>query len=242
MQMKLSWKRMSLAVAIGLLTTLTGPVSAAKYNVMCVKTNTGNYYPVVRVSMMVVPDGGKNFEIVLKDGQGEANVESITFEKHQEELNFNDYKGDPNTPKDPDLTKKIYLLTSTGKYWTVSKMPQLTSKEGSSKMDVVVGSETEHDVTAVWFYRGDKVDEALGIDGLSMTDAEERLQLQTPISSQLYISGCGNATKAILYSAGGQQMSTSVVVNGATTVYVGDLASGVYIIKVGKKSLKFIKK
>ena len=31
--------------------------AASKKNVMCAKTNTGNYFPVVRISMMVIADG-----------------------------------------------------------------------------------------------------------------------------------------------------------------------------------------
>ena len=64
---------------------LCAPQAFAK-NVMCLKTNTGQYIEMARVSMMVVPDGGSTFEIVVKDGEGATNVESISFEKHESVL------------------------------------------------------------------------------------------------------------------------------------------------------------
>lgn len=241
--MKANWKYLASALALTVLTAMPSQAVAAVKNVMCVKTNTGQYFPVVRISMMVIPDGGSTFEIVLKDGEGEANVESVSFEKHEADIDFSKYSGTSyDGAPTIDMTKKCYLLTSTGKYWTVSQMPQLTAKDGSSKFDVTVGSATETDVESVWFYRGDDVENALGIEGMLMNDTEERLQLQTPVSSQLYISGCGTASQAQLYSMDGKQRDAAAVVNGATTIYVGNLTPGVYIIKVGKKSLKFIKK
>ena len=88
------WKKMALAALIlaGMGYSVDVQAAASKKNVMCVKTNTGHYFPVVRVSMMVVADGASTFEIVLKDGEGEANVESISFEKHEEMIDFELYR------------------------------------------------------------------------------------------------------------------------------------------------------
>ena len=74
------WKPFSLAalMAVGLF-GLSNKADAAK--VMCLKTNTGQYIEVVRVSMMVVADGASTFEIVVKDGLGATNVESISPEQ-----------------------------------------------------------------------------------------------------------------------------------------------------------------
>ena len=79
---KQHWKTLTLAaiVAAGLGSATDANAAASKKNVMCVQTNTGNFFPVIRVSMMVVPDGGSTFEIVLKDGQGEAGVQSVSSE------------------------------------------------------------------------------------------------------------------------------------------------------------------
>lgn len=213
-------------------------------NVMCMKTNTGNYFPLARVSMMVVADGASTFEIVLKNNEGgEANVSSISFEKSSVDIDLSKYKWEGSTDTYPspsiDSSKKIYLLTSTGKYFQLSEKPQVNTKDGSDLMDITVGSATESNVKTIYFYRGDNP-EGAGID--APTVAEETLQLMTPVSSQIQISGCGSAKVAVLYSTGGQKMGEAAVENGMTTLQVGQLTPGMYIVKVGKKALKFMKK
>ena len=85
------WKTLWLTAAAVVLAA--NPSQAANQDVMCIKTNTGNYFPILRVSMMVVPDGASTFEIVLKEGEGkgEANVESISFEKQKMEFDYQKY-------------------------------------------------------------------------------------------------------------------------------------------------------
>lgn len=85
------WKTLWLTAATVVLAA--NPSQAANQDVMCIKTNTGNYFPILRVSMMVVPDGASTFEIVLKEGEGkgEANVESISFEKQKMEFDYQKY-------------------------------------------------------------------------------------------------------------------------------------------------------
>ena len=120
-------------------------------------------------------------------------------------------------------------------------LPKLNAKDGSDKIDVEVGGQTEKDVAYVYFYRGPE-ENLTAIDKVKTAPAEENLVLSTPVSSQLQISGCGAATKAVIYSANGQMMTEASVCNGVTTINVEQLIKGIYIVKVGKKALKFIKK
>lgn len=217
--------------------------SAAGKNVMCVKTNTGQYFPVVRVSMMVVPDGGSTFEIVLKDGVGEANVKSISFEKHNEDVDFNKYKEQTSGSTTIDSSKKIYLFTNTGKYLSLGKeKPQLESIDGSNMFNVVCSSITVPNVSDVYFIRTNDPDDVIASDIDEAVMAEEKLTLMTPISSEMQISGCGEAAKAIVYDANGKMVGDAPVYNGVSTVSVAHLTKGVYIVKVGNKALKFMKK
>ena len=214
-------------------------------DVMCLKTNTGQYIEVVRVSMMVVPDGGSTFEIVVKDGEGATNVESISFEKHESDIDLSKYQGESTPSDNIDMSKPVFLLTNTGKYFYMKDLPTMTAKDGSSKFDVTVGAVTESDVSLVYFFRGAKEDAeelAAGIDTPRMPSTEENLSLLTPISSQMTISGCGAANQAVLYAADGRMVGEAPVSNGVTTLQVGHLNRGVYIVKVGRKSLKFMKK
>lgn len=244
------WKTLVLTtmVVAGLGSSASVLAAASNQNVMCVKTNTGNYFPVVRVSMMVIPDGGSKFDILLKDGEGEAGVESISFEKHTESVDFSLYQTASDGSAYIDLTKPVYLYTNTGKYWLVKDLPVMKVQEGSSLIDITVGSNEEKGVAAVFFYRGtedglnEAVQTATGIQNPATAPAAEKLTLQTPISEQMYISGCGNASTAMIYSLDGKQMAKAPVANGCTVVYVGQLPAGIYVLRVGNKAMKFTKK
>ena len=232
-------KRIFLCVAVMLCA-----YQAIASEVMCLKTNTGQFIEVVRVSMMVIPDGGNTFEIVVKDGEGASNVESISFERHESDIDLSKYSGGTSGGQTPDYSKPFFLLTNTGKYFYMKDKPELVAKEGSNKYDVVVGSTTESDVASIFFYRGTEEDaaEAAGIDTPTVPYSEENLVLVTPISSQMTISGCGANSQAELYASDGRLVGGAPVSNGVTTIQVGHLKRGVYFVKVGKKSLKFMKK
>ena len=214
--------------------------------VMCLKTNAGQFIEVVRVSMMVIPDGGSTFDILVKDGEGAANVQSISFEKHESDIDLSKYSGNSSGYGEaPDYSKPFFLMTNTGKYFYMKEKPELIAKDGSDKFDVKVGSTTESDVAKIYFFRGTEEDAAqlaTGIDTPKTVVEEEELTLMTPISSQMTISGCGAANQAVLYAADGRMVGEAPVSNGITTVQVGHLTRGVYFVKIGKKSLKFIKK
>ena len=247
---KQRWKTLAFAaiVAAGLGCSADAEAAATMQNAMCVKTNTGNYFPVVRVSMMVIPDGGDTFEIILKDGQGEAGVKSISFEKKEVEIDYSKYGEQGGGQQSVDYSKPFYVFTNTGKFWKmVDQRPVLTVQEGTSLMTVTAGNDVEQNVKEVRFFRGteDELSQAMnttGIKNLATAPAAENLQLQTPISEQMTISGCGDANKAFVYALDGKQMTEAPVANGVTTVTVGQLPAGVYVLRVGNKALKFSKK
>lgn len=153
---KQRWKTLALAVmvAAGLGISTDAMAAASKKNVMCVKTSTGNYYPVVSVSQLVVVNGGTTFNIVLKDGQKENGVQSISFEKHEVEIDFSQYQTSSDGLPYVDMTKPSYMVTSTGKFFLLKDLPTLTAKEGSTKFDVTANGTIEGDVTSVTFFRG----------------------------------------------------------------------------------------
>ena len=218
---------------------------AVAAEVMCLKTNAGQYIEVVRVSMMVIPDGGSTFEIVVKDGEGASNVQSISFEKHESDIDLSKYSGSSSgNGEAPDYSKPFFLMTNTGKYFYMKEKPELMAKEGTDKFDVKVGSTTESNVGKIYFFRGteEEAGQTAGIDTPKTIVAEEKLTLTSPISSQMTLSGCGAAVEAELYAADGRMLGKAPVSNGVTTVQVGHLNRGVYFVKVGKKSLKFMKK
>ena len=232
-------KRIFLSIAVMLCA-----YQAIAAEVMCLKTNAGQFIEVVRVSMMVIPDGGSTFEIVVKDGEGASNVQSISFERHESDIDLSKYSSSSSgSGETPDYSKPFFLMTNTGKYFYMKEKPELIAKEGSNNFDVKVGSTTESNVGKIYFFRGteEEAGQAAGIE-TPKTVAEENLVLTRPISSQMTISGCGAAVEAVLYAADGRMVGKAAVSNGVSTVQVGHLTRGVYFVKVGKKSLKFMKK
>lgn len=232
-------KRIFLSIAVMLCA-----YQAIAAEVMCLKTNAGQFIEVVRVSMMVIPDGGSTFDILVKDGEGAANVQSVSFEKHESDIDLSKYSGSSSgNGEAPDYSKPFFLMTNTGKFFYMKDKPELIAKEGSNNFDVKVGSTTESNVGKIYFFRGteEEAGQAAGIE-TPKTVAEENLVLTSPISSQMTISGCGAAVEAVLYAADGRMVGKAPVSNGVTTVQVGHLNRGVYFVKVGKKSLKFMKK
>lgn len=231
---------LSVLLAAGLMCPNYASAAEKEVNVWCAKTNTGNYFPLVRVSMMVVPDGGSTFEILLKDGAGEANVQSITFEKHKEVLDLDKYKVSSDGTPSIDLSKKCYMFCNTGKFFSLgADKPMLDVNDGSNKFKVTDrnGNTLAENVEEVKFVR---TNEPTGVEAIEAE--EENLTLQSPIQSQMQISGCGEASKAVIYDMSGKQVGIAPVSAGSATVVVNELPAGIYIVKVGKKSLKFVKK
>lgn len=245
---KQRWKTLALAalVAAGLGCSADAFAAASKKNVMCVKTNDGVYIPVVRVSMMVVPDRATTFDILVKDGRGEYGVESISFEKHEEEIDFDLYKTNSDGTNYIDISKPSWLITSTGKFFKTMDVTAMKAKDGSTLFDIETKNGTEANVASVFFIRGtEEYAQSLfqaGIDEPLMSPAIEKLHLLTPIREQMSISGCGNATTAQVYTIDGKLQAEAAVHGGNTTIYVGQLPAGVYMVRVGNKAMKFAKK
>ena len=231
-----------------LATVLAIPTTAdaATKNLMCLKTNTGQYIEVVRVSMMAVADGQSTFEIVVRDGQGATNVSSVSFEKHASDLDLSAYQFDTTTGElQPNMNDPVWLITSTGKHYKVMNVTSLSSVGTDGQYNVVTNTGAVEKVRSVRFFRGKEENIPsipTGIQTPQAVDNTEHLQLQTLVSQQLSLAGCGNAKTAVLYNTSGAQVGGAAVNNGSTTIQVGHLPAGIYIVKVGNKSLKFTKK
>ena len=236
-QFKQRWKTGMVAALLTAGLFLPSQTASAK-EVMCLKTNTGQYIEVVRVSMLVIPDGGSTFEIVVRDGEGATGVESITFEKHESDIDLSKYQGGSSATDNIDMTKPVWLVTNTGKQFLVKDVKMLASIDTQGVFEVVTTEGNETGVTSVSFFRG----ESTGIEKVKEIRNVEQLRLLTPVCSQLALSGCSETGSAVVFALDGKQMTEAPVNNGHTTIFVGNLKAGVYVVKVGNKALKFIKK
>lgn len=234
-------KRSMKGLLLAALLACAGNVAAK--DVMCLKTNTGQYIEVVRVSMLVIPDGGNTFEIVVRDGEGATGVESVSFETHASDIDLSQYQGkSSDTSSTIDVSKPVWLITNTGKHFLVKDVNMLASIDSQGVYEVMTTNGNETGVTSVSFFRGPEAEMPTGIQTVKEMRNVEALQLITPVSSQLSLSGCGDSDVATVYALDGKEMAEAPVANGSTTVVVSHLKSGVYIVKVGNKALKFIKK
>lgn len=234
-------KRSMKGLLLAALLACAGNVAAK--DVMCLKTNTGQYIEVVRVSMLVIPDGGSTFEIVVRDGEGATGVESVSFETHASDIDLSKYQGNSSDPSSTiDVSKPVWLITNTGKHFLVKDVSMLASIDSQGIYEVVTANGNETGVTSVSFFRGPESEMPTGIQTVKEMRNVEALQLITPVSSQLSLSGCGEANAATVYGLDGKEVAEAPVSNGSTTVVVSHLKSGVYIVKVGNKALKFMKK
>jgi len=235
-------KRSMKGLLLAALLACAGNVAAK--DVMCLKTNTGQYIEVVRVSMLVIPDGGSTFEIVVRDGEGATGVESVSFETHASDIDLSKYQGNSSDPTSStiDVSKPVWLITNTGKHFLVKDVSMLASIDSQGVYEVVTANGNETGVTSVSFFRGPESEMPTGIQTVKEMRNVEALQLITPVSSQLSLSGCGEANAATVYGLDGKEVAEAPVSNGSTTVVVSHLKSGVYIVKVGNKALKFMKK
>jgi hypothetical protein len=219
---KQRWKLFALAVfvAAGLGVSTDVMAAASKKNVICVKTSTGNYYPVVTVSQLVAVNGGTTFNIVLKDGKKENGIESISFEKHEVEIDFSEYQTNSDGTPYVDMTKPVYMVTSTGKLILMKDLPTMEVQEGSTKFDVKVNGSIEGNLTHVSFYRGNPEDFNKSEDNTGDANGDGNVNAADIVEVVNYIMG----------SPSGGFNNTNADANGDGTVNAADIVYMVNII------------
>ena len=135
------------------------------------------------------------------------------------------------------LSVPLYLITNKGEEQPLSNVSMLANVDQDGRFEVVlqVGSNLTG-VEYVTFRVGNND------TGIREQVVGKELRLLTPVHFELKLSGCDDATEASVYNANGVRVASATVSNGSTTILVGNLPAGVYVAKVGSKSLKFIKK
>lgn len=91
-------------------------------------------------------------------------------------------------------------------------------------------------VTAATFVKQDLT----GIQAVQSATQSPTLAIEA--HSRLVLTGCAEGTPLRLHAIDGKLLRTATATGSATTVDVASLPAGVYIIKVGKASIKFSKK
>lgn len=209
----------------------------------CLITDKNDSIAMSRISLLAYVDQTGLFEVVTREGEGATGVKQVRFARglSKESGGFVAYQeGEEPTPSG---TGPLWLKTDKGDSQPMSNVAMLVNVDANGRFEVVLhegGSLT--DVSHVTFFR----DTETAIEQPKVETGGEQeepmLRLMTPVHFELKLSGCGDATNAVVYDMRGQKMAAAPVANGTTTIAVGHLITGVYIVRVGGKALKFFKK
>ena len=146
---------------------------------------------------------------------------------------------DPNyseaEPEPEPLPGPLYLITNDEREQPMQNVAMLANVDSQGKFEVVLHA--GNNLTGVEYVTF-RVGEG---NAIRSTRTDRVLTLLTPVHFELKLSGCDGATEAVVYDLNGRQQAKATVSNGATTISVAHMPAGIYIVKVGNKSLKFTK-
>ena len=204
----------------------------------CLITDQNDSIAMSRVQMLANVDDDGKFEIVTRDGQGAVGVRNVRFARGLNEYSggFQPYQEDPE-PTEP-LSGPLYLFTDKGDKQPLSNVSMLANIDQQGQFEVVLRS--GNNLTGISYVTFNIGAEGTGIQQQLAVD--NMLRPLTPVHSELKLSGCGDALTAVVYDIKGSEVASAPVVSGTTTINVTHLPAATYIVKVGSKALKFIKK
>ncbi len=208
----------------------------------CLITDKNDSIAMSRVAFLAYVDQTGLFEVVTREGEGATDVKQVRFARglSAESGDFKPYQEGQEQPS--SATGALWLQTDKGDSQPMSNVAMLANVDAKGRFEVVLQEGGSlMDVAYVTFFR----DTETAIQQPKVETGEEKepiLRLMTPVHFELKLSGCGDATNAVVYDMRGAKMASAPVANGTTTIAVGHLITGVYIVRVGNKTLKFFKK
>jgi len=204
----------------------------------CLITDRGDSVAMGRVAMLANVDANGHFEILTKYGEGVTDVRNVRFARGLNDLsggfdpNYHEGGEQPAPPAGP-----IILVTDKGSEQPMSNVAMLANIDANGRFEVVLHA--GQNITGVEYvtFRIDGGDQGVRQPSHQLSP----LTLLTPVRFELRLSGCDDATQAVVYDAAGRQVATAPVAGGSTTIQVAHLTAGVYVVSVGNKALKFTK-
>lgn len=83
----------------------------------------------------------------------------------------------------------------------------------------------------------------LDMTGVSAPKVDGEVQVVgSPVSEDISLLGCAESTEVRIYDLAGHPMKAATATGGQLTIPVGDLKTGVYLLKAGKVTIKFVRK
>ena len=128
------------------------------------------------------------------------------------------------------------MVTDDGTKIALSRIGFLLVSDQSDAFSIVCNDgEVIYQVASVSFAQGDPT----GISSAT-TEAQQTLQLNVA-SSSLQLRGCQPGTDITIYDVSGKTVRQEVLPSDGTISIVG-LPAGIYVLKAGSASVKFLKK
>ena len=128
------------------------------------------------------------------------------------------------------------MVTDDGTKIALSRIGFLLVSDQSDAFSIVCNDgEVIYQVASVSFSQG----EPTGISSAT-TEAQQTLQLNVA-SSSLQLRGCQPGTDITIYDVSGKTVRQEVLPSDGTISIVG-LPAGIYVLKAGSASVKFLKK
>lgn len=83
----------------------------------------------------------------------------------------------------------------------------------------------------------------LDVTAIGEVKADGEIQVVgSPVSEDISLLGCAEGTEVRIYDLAGHPMKAATATGGQLTIPVGDLKTGVYLLKAGKVTIKFVRK
>jgi len=128
------------------------------------------------------------------------------------------------------------MVTDDGTKIALSRIGFLLVSDQSDAFSIVCNDgEVIYQVASVSFAQG----EPTGISSAT-TEAQQTLQVNV-VSSSLQLRGCQPGTDITIYDVSGKTVRQEVLPSDGTISIVG-LPAGIYVLKAGSASVKFLKK
>ena len=204
----------------------------------CMITDRGDSIAVSRVQLLANVDQEGTFEVVTRDGVGAVGVRNVHFARGTSADSGGFYPIDDKPEESGVLDGELYMVTNAGAEEPLSNVAMLANIDANGKFEVVLHAGINY--TGVDYVTFVVKNGGMGIE--TPREPVNTLILQTPVRFELKLSGCGDATDAVVYDLRGVKVAAAPVYNGTTTISVAHLPAALYIVRVGDKSLKFTKR
>ena len=134
---------------------------------------------------------------------------------------------------------KWAMITQNGQTILMEKVGYIlnsdNSNAGSSFTIVMNDNSTIDDVTKVTFAKVDA-------SGVKAIEYDSQGVYAKVVDGSISVSGCNIGDKALIFASDGRLMKQSMLDDGNTVIDVSSFAPGVYLLRIGKTTVKFQKK